>query len=184
MRSIKGFFQAIYYSFLFKLVDSFEFTAPNYNHETQLSVFTSYERERSEKFLSLDVGMLDSDWKKVSQKLIPGRKYGIKIFDITRPARFKDCLEFLIWKRAILVGAQGLSLILQFKENKLPIYKWILSLDIEEALLKDENNISVIPFSCCYDYNNESKIFAYLRSNAVFKNGYCLLCVHDLSAKA
>ncbi|MEK7097904.1 MAG: hypothetical protein AAB906_03590, partial [Patescibacteria group bacterium] len=123
----------------FGLVTAFKLTVPKgYSHDTQLAIFASFAKNKSEKFYYYNDNITDENFAKVTQKLVPGKTYGVKIFQIKSYVTSEDCLAFLASQRAILVGAQGLSLVRQLKKDQFPtIGKWTVSFDEKDALWAD-----------------------------------------------
>lgn len=165
----------------FELLSSFELTVPSgYDHGTQLATFAEYAKKKSEKFYYVNEAATDANYAKATQRLVPGKTYGVKIFAIKRRVTSEDCLAFLASQQAILVGAQGLSLTRQLKRNELPVGKWTVSFDQKDALWEDADGNHRVPR--VYRYSDGDWNF-YLGS---FENdcydGYCLLCFRDLSA--
>ena len=178
---------------VFFLQRSFEFTVPDdYKHEEQLSRFSSlfakdhkcYNNNRKE-FLT------DVDFCRATKRLKPGKKYGAKIFKINaKTISFEDCLIFLQKQKAIFVGAQGLSLIFQLKNDVLPRGIKIASLDKKEALYtrnrrrRIKSRMYYFPLIDFVADEEETYEFGWGFDMAFcgnfFNKGYGLLCVQEL----
>jgi hypothetical protein len=118
----------------FSLFKTFEITIPNdYNHATQLKEF---KRENEKYFYYFNSEITDKNLKP-SNKLIPDKKYQVKIWNILKKVSSDECLDFLKEQKVILTGAQGLSLVFQEAKDKLPIGKWSYSYDEKDKLWKD-----------------------------------------------
>ncbi|MBI4709449.1 MAG: hypothetical protein HY764_04585 [Candidatus Portnoybacteria bacterium] len=153
---------------LFFLVAAFIFRVPNrYEHETQLASF--YE-ENQGKFVFYDGRITDTNYARVTQKFVRGKNYEVKIYGI-RPAVVvlsSDCLDFMESQGAILVGAQGISLIWEQMRKKIPTGKRIISFDKKEASYNnmlptvyhyspprsDEWNFDLAHFQCRWNSDN------------------------------
>lgn len=118
----------------FKLLKSFELTVPaTYDHSTQLASFRGNHRK---DFYYYNVAIVDENFAKVTNKLVPGRTYTVKIFGINQSVSSEDCLAFLETQNAMLVGAQGISLVWEYRKEEFPISKYTLSFDKKDALWK------------------------------------------------
>lgn len=117
----------------FGLLTSFEITVPkDYDHNTQLATFASYAKK--ERFYYYNEAITDKNFAKATQKLVPGKTYSVKIFGIKQRVSSEDCLMFLATQKAILVGAQGVSLVRQLKKDKFPVSRYTVSFDEKDAL--------------------------------------------------
>src|SRR3989344_7322656 len=95
----------------FSLLSTFQITIPeDYDHATQLA---SFSKENREKFYSYNNSITDVNYAGVTNKLTPGKTYEVKIFGITQRVPSEDCLAFLKTQTAVLVGAQGISVVWQ-----------------------------------------------------------------------
>jgi hypothetical protein len=70
----------------------------------------------------------------VTTKLVSGRKFKVKVFQIVENITPDDCLAFLKSQEAVLVGAQGASLAYEQNKDQLPVNRWSASFDEKEAL--------------------------------------------------
>jgi hypothetical protein len=163
----------------FGLLTSFDLTVPKgYNHDTQLATFASYAKK--EKFYHYSEAIMDKNFSKATNKLVPGKTYGVKIFQIKARVTSEDCLAFLASQRAILVGAQGISLARQLKKEQFPVGKWTVSFDEKDALWTvDVGNHWVPHVDRCSggDWNFDLGSF-----EIDWNDGCCLVCFCDLSA--
>ncbi len=111
----------------FTLSTTFQFTVPdNYNHPTRLA---SFSRENRTKFYFYNDNITDENFKNATNKLTPGKTYEVKIFGIAKRVISEDCLAFLKTQKAILVGAQGISVVWQQAKEQFPKGKWTISFD-------------------------------------------------------
>lgn len=120
----------------FFYVKTIQVTVPDdYDHATQLATF----REKNyEKFHEYNNQITDENFAKVTTKLVPGRKYAVKIFGINpgEIAGSDECLAKYREEKALFVGAQGASVVWQENRKDLPKDKWYVSFDEKKALYK------------------------------------------------
>lgn len=106
---------------MFRLTENFDIIIPeNYNHNIQLiksiKKFNEY---------CYDKIITDEDFSKVSHKLIPGKNYSIKLFDIKDyNVLASDCLNLYNSNNAYFTGAQGLSIMLEQRKDLSNFSKW------------------------------------------------------------
>lgn len=130
----------------FILLDTFLLkVTKGYRHTNQLEIF---RKENRGKFNFYNDDITDANFAKVTNKLIPGKTYTVKIFGIRsgKVIWAPDCLAFLRTQSAILVGAQGISIVWQQAKEKFPKGKWMVSFDEEEALWRDADGNLRVPF--------------------------------------
>ena len=162
----------------FALSAAFEMRIPdNYNHATQLA---SFEKENRKKFYSYNGDITDAHYAKVTNKLTPGKIYEAKIFGITKRVTSEDCLEFLKTQKAILVGAQGISVVWQQAKEQFPKGKWTLSFDEKDAFWRGANGRHGVPYVRRFVGGDWS--FGLGDFEGGWSGGRCLLCLFDLSA--
>ncbi|MDD5071974.1 MAG: hypothetical protein PHQ42_04555 [Patescibacteria group bacterium] len=163
----------------FDLLTSFEITVPEgYDHKTQLATFASYAKK--EKFYFYNEAITDDNFANATGILVPRKTYMVKIFGIKKRVSSEDCLVFLATQMAILVGAQGLSLVRQLKKDEFPVGKWTASFDKKDALWEDADGNRRVP---CMDRHSDGDWGFDLGGFEHDWNGdYCLLCLCDLSA--
>lgn len=163
----------------FELLNSFELTVPKgYTHATQLATFARFTKD-SEMFCSYNKVITDENYAKTNQ-LVPGKTYRVKIFRIQERVTSKDCLNFLSSQRAILVGAQGISLARQLKKNEFPVDKWTVSFDEKDALWEDADGYHWVPFVSRYSGGGWDFDLGHFEND--WHDGDCLFCLCDLSA--
>lgn len=162
----------------FSLLTTFQFTVPkNYTHATQLA---SFAKENREKFYSYNDNIADANFARATNKLTPGKTYEAKIFGITKRVASEDCLAFLKTQKAILVGAQGISVIWQQAKENFPKGKWTVSFDEKETLWQDAFGDRRVPR--VFRYSDDVWLFNLGYFEGVWVGDFCLLCVCDLSA--
>ena len=169
----------------FGLLTSFELTVPKgYNHGTQLADFAEYAKKEEERFRYYNGSITDANYAKATNKLIPGKTYGVKIFEIKKGevVSSNDCLNLLFSQRAILVGAQGASLVRQLKKEEFPVGKWTASFDEKDALSTVDDGNHGVPF--VLRYSDGGWEFDLGRFEVAWYGGKCLLCFCDLDLSA
>ena len=181
-----GKFQSDYTSLLekyliadsrFNFLTSFNITVPkSYNHDTQLATFAEYAKK--EKFYYYNEAVTDDNFFRVTNKLMPGETYGCKIFSIKERVSSKDCLSFLASQQALLVGAQGLSLVRQLKKSEFPIGKWTVSFDELDALWEDADGGRGVPYLSQHSDGDWNFNLGYFASD--WNGNDCLLCLSRL----
>lgn len=127
----------------FELVNTFEIVVPEgYDHSKRLD---SFGREYDMAFCYFNHGITDKNYAKATTKLEPGRKLKVKVFQIKERVTSEDCLAYLRSQKAILVGAQGVTLVLGQKKEELPANRWSVSFDEKDALWKDTHGYHRVP---------------------------------------
>lgn len=165
----------------FELLSTFELTVPqNYTHGTQLATFAEFAKNKAEKFYNYNQAITDKNYAGATHQLVPGKTYGVKIFGIKQQVTSEDCMNFLASQRAILVGAQGISLVRQLKKNEFPVGKWTASFDEKDALWEDADGYLRVPGVG----RDSGGVWCFLLGGfGIDRNdGHCLLCFCDLSA--
>lgn len=159
----------------FNLVNTFKLTVPtSYNHATQL---TSFSKENREKFSYYNNALTDENFAKATNKLVPGKTYTAKIFQLTTRMFSENCVEFLKTQKAILVGAQGISLVWQEKKNEFSVGKWTVSFDEKDALFVGADGYHRVPF--VGRFSGGGWCFHLGCFGFVWPTAYCLLCFCD-----
>ncbi len=104
---------------MFTCIGSFNMTVPsNYSHRCQITMFNVIAKDKSNKICIIP-SIRDENFQDVLYRISPGDKYLVKLFQLTQDIFLKDCFDFLRLRSASVVGAQGLSLILQLEREKL-----------------------------------------------------------------
>ncbi|MDI6820629.1 MAG: hypothetical protein QMD65_00415 [Patescibacteria group bacterium] len=125
----------------FTLLKTFSLTVPKgYKHKTQLSTL------KRKNFHYFNDAVTDKNFRKVTEKLVPGKTYKIKIFRIGGRVTSEECLDLYKRERAILIGVQGLSLVYQFKKKEFLKDKYLFSFDKKKALYKDAGGSHWLPY--------------------------------------
>jgi hypothetical protein len=119
----------------FELIKTINLVIPgNYDHATRLA---SFRKENYEKFYGYSDNITDKNYAMVTNKLLAGQNGKVKFFQIKKRVSSLDCLKKLKEEKAILVGAQGASLVWELKREELPVGKCIVSFDKKKALGQD-----------------------------------------------
>ncbi|MCB9809244.1 hypothetical protein H6776_02485 [Candidatus Nomurabacteria bacterium] len=122
------------------------FTVPdNYNHDTQVDDFAKKTRKLKSTYYYNDE-LTSKNFSKATNKLVPGKTYGIKMFPILETVESEDCLAFLESNNAILVGAQGVTALQADQPDIFPTRKWTVSFDEKDALWKDAGGDHRVPY--------------------------------------
>lgn len=158
----------------FPLLKEFSLTVPaDYHHATELSMLNPRD------FYFFNEALTDENFKRATQKLVPGKTYKAKIFGIGNGFRVssEDCLALYTREHALMTGAQGLSLVYRLKKKELPKGKWTTSFDEKDALWKDAGGYHWVP---CVDAHSDSGFLFLLGSfECDWSSGYCVLCLCD-----
>ncbi len=162
----------------FTLLTTFQFMVPSdYDHSKQLAPFAEENRE---KFYSYNDNITDANFAKVTNRLTPGKTYEAKVFGITERVSSEDCLAFLKTQKALLVGAQGISVVWQQAKEQFPKGKWTVSFDEKDTLWQDADGSRRVP-DVFQDSDGGWHFFlGYFEFD--WYDDCCLLCLRDLSA--
>ena len=164
----------------FELLKSFDVTAPEgYDHATRLDTFrAAHQSEENKEFYFYNDAITDSNYAaKATTKLVPCRQFTVKVFGITERVTSDDCLAKLRREKAILVGAQGCTLVYEQSRNELPKGKWSVSFDEKKALWRDGNGYCRVPY---LDMYSDGNLGFYLGNFESGWNSDCvLLCFCD-----
>ena len=148
----------------FELLTTFEVTVPEgYNHATRLDTFKA----------------ADVNYGRATTKLVPGRKFQVKVFGIRRgkSVTSDECLHKVRSENGVLVGAQGASLAYEQGKANLPKGKWHVSFDEKEALWYGDGYHRV---PCVLAYSDGGFEFYLGYFEFDWRDDHCLLCFCDL----
>jgi hypothetical protein len=148
----------------------------NYVHETRLA---SFKKENCERFLFYDKDIIDENFAKVTTKLVPGQKLHVKVFKqiVSGTTTSEERLAFLKTQNAVLVGAQGASLVFEQKREDLPEHYGYISLDEKKAFWEITKGIHRVPG--LYQHWSEDWEFRLGGFGHDWDNHNCLLCFCD-----
>lgn len=129
----------------FTLLSSLQITVPEkYGHTHQLATLNSND------FYYFNNNITDQNFQNVKDRLIPGKKYIVEFIGIGSRATSEECLNVYKEKKALLVGAQGLSLLWQLNKDSFPVGKWSVSFDEKDNLWKDADGYRRVLGVCRY----------------------------------
>ena len=125
----------------FEFLMEFKVTVPtDYDHGMQLNTL------KKKEFYYFNDEITDRNFRKATQKLVPGKTYKAKLFSIKGKVNSDDCLGLYKAVGAILTGVQGMSLVYQLKKDVLPKGKCAVSFDEKDALWQDSVGRRRVPF--------------------------------------
>jgi len=159
-------------------VAEFQLQVPaDYNHDDQIGRFAKKAKGLPTTYY-FNNDLTDEHFPNQTAKLIQGKAYKVKIFPILSRVLSEDCLKFLREQKAILVGAQGMTLVTELKPDKLPVGKYTVSFDKKETLWKDSEGYPRVPRVSRYSDGDFKFGLGYFGNDW---NDYdCLLCFCDL----
>jgi|SRR3989344_827495 len=147
---------------------------PDYNHATCLAVA---KKDHGAEFAYWNLAITDENFTRSTTKLVAGRKFVVKVFQISGSPSSEDCLAFLRSQKAVLVGAQGASLAYEQGKDKLPTGCWFISFDEKDALWKDAVGVHGVPSVTRY---SDGDFEFYLDDfGSAWHGNYCVLCFCD-----
>ncbi len=120
-------------------------TVPNdYVHSNQLDLFAKQNRD---KFCGYNDAITDANFPNPSRILKPGDKLRVRAFKqvVSGTTTSEERMAFLATRKAIYVGAQGVSLVWEQKRDQLPKDYWYASLDEKDRLWKDADGDHRVP---------------------------------------
>ncbi|MBI4262188.1 hypothetical protein HY624_01535, partial [Candidatus Uhrbacteria bacterium] len=157
----------------FVLVTTFSVVVPaDYDHATRLATF---RRLHGSEFTHYNGDMTDEHFRNATVKLTPGRKFLVKVFQITSSmVSPEECLTLITREQGVLVGAQGATLAYEQGKDHLPKGRWHISFDEKEALWEDASGLHRVPLVGAYADGS----FGF--DLGIFVDGWdgdrCLLC--------
>jgi hypothetical protein len=159
----------------FTLLKEFSLRVPgNFVHETYLDTFA--KNHRHEFAYGYNDNLTSENFKNASVKLVPGKTYKVKIFDINERVTSDECLAQYRAVNAILAGTNGVALVYERKRKKLPKGKWSVSFDRKEAL-PVVDGYRRVP---CVDAHSDGDFkFDLGRFEGTWHPDHCLLCFCD-----
>ncbi len=123
----------------------FEMTVPaDYNHDKQIDDFRKRVKKQKTTYYYNDA-LTSKNFAKATNKLEPGKTYKVKIFPILSTVTSGDCTTFLSKQNAILVGAQGETLVYDLHADKFPKGKYTVSFDEKDSLWIDSGGSRGVP---------------------------------------
>jgi hypothetical protein len=149
----------------------------NYQHGQQLAKFISLETKGFKVVCDL---ITDSNFRHVSEILVPGKAYKAKIWTIHKGKNTvaTEVMQFLKSNNVLFTGAQGISLAWSLHKDKFPNGKWIASMDEQSGLCQDENGKYRIP-GIARNPNGDLG-FGLTFYDSVFYDNYCFFGICSL----
>ncbi|HUT96094.1 MAG TPA: hypothetical protein VMW82_00795 [Candidatus Paceibacterota bacterium] len=148
----------------------------DYVHSTRLA---SFEKENRKRFYGWNDDITDENFSKATVQLKPGQKLHVKVFKqiVDGTTTSEERLAFLKTQNAILVSAQGVSLVFEQKREDLPKGYGYLSFDKKEALWKDADGHHGVPYLT--RRSDGDWLFRLGSFETYWLAYYCLLCFCD-----
>ena len=110
----------------FILIETIPFTTPqSFNHSKQLADF---KKKFSGRFSYIFSEINDEHLNDVRHELKPGKNYEVQVYKGVGLPGFEECLKFLQFKKALFVGAQGLSFFWsQVDTSRIKVQDWFVN---------------------------------------------------------
>ena len=159
------------------LVDLGEVTVPdNYDHATCLATF---DKENRKKFYSYNDAITDKNFPTPTRILKPGDKFHVRAFKqiVSGDTTSEERMAFLAKQKAVLVGAQGATLVFEQKRDQLPKSKWYASFDKKEKLWEDAGGRHRVPLVSAYSVGAFYFYLGYFED--VWDDSIAFLCFCD-----
>ena len=149
----------------------------NYNHDTQIDDFGTKTRKlKSTQYY--DDKLTSKNFAKATNKLVPGKTYGIKMHPIWEGVESEHCLAFMDANSYLKVGAQGLTALQADQPDIFPTGKFTVSFDEKGALRKDAHGDHGLP--SVYRYPDGDWRFHLAWFESPRDSRHVLLCFYDL----
>jgi len=143
----------------------------NYDHDTQIETFcnaTGFD-EREQLIYS------DTRFAEVTDKLIPGEEYAVKVFQLVTPQKStEECVNFLKNQNyTIFAGMQGLTFLILNSFKTLPIGTGVMVPDEKDKL----GILDCLPmWPSMFRYLDGTFRLRLMDANAALERGECILC--------
>jgi hypothetical protein len=127
------------------LVDLGTITVPDdYVHGSRL---TTFGKEHRKEFYYYNDAITDGNFPNPTRVLKPGDKLRVRAYKQIVPGETtsEERMAFLATQKAVLVGAQGASLVYEQKRKQLPKGKWYVSFDEKDRLWQDAGGGHGVP---------------------------------------
>lgn len=141
----------------------------DYDHKSQLRLLR--------EFCNIpDPRLADERFQNVTDRLVPGEEYGIKIFYLFEYVTLQECLDFIkSQKNTVLVGAQGIAFLTTNHLKSLPIGGITFSPDNEWSL--STNNDGKQEIFGIYKLMGGPTAFAVANSTPlILPPNHCMVC--------
>ena len=132
------------------LVDLGTITVPDdYVHGSRLTTFGKKHRK---EFYYYNDEITDENFSNPTRVLKPGDKLRVRAYKqvVSGETTSEERMAFLATQKAVLVGAQGASLVYEQKRNQLPKGKWYVSFDEKDRLWEGAVGRLRVPFVCAF----------------------------------
>lgn len=162
----------------FQLVSRFKIKVPPlYDHRYCLEFFHANHQHN---FPVWNDNITDPNFNRVTNVLVPGEAFGVKLFAPLAPEKPEDCLLFLQGQGAVFFGAQGLALLYNEAKDKIPRDQWLASLDREEGLYLGNDKRRRFPDLFCHATGWSGFGLRYF--HRPISPRILLVCFHELTA--
>lgn len=167
----------------------------DYDHDTRLN---SFRRKIERKWfpkpdpLEIDRNITSENFNRVTNKLIPGKNYIIKlipvlVLDYENGLTNEECLEYLHSTKSLLVGAHGLSLLYEYFYKFCPQKRKIISFEERKFLWVGRGGRPLLTYlQITGDYDRsygedgfKTKMYDPFSSLSIFSGGDYLLCFFE-----
>ena len=135
-------------------------------------------------FYYFNENLIDKNFANPSRVLKPGDKFSVKAYkqNVSRSTTSQERLDFLATQKAVLLGAQGGSIVYKQKRNELPKGYWYASFDKKDNLWKDSDGDHRVPL--LYAYTDGDFKFDLGSFENAWPVNNVLLCFCDESPEA
>ncbi len=116
----------------------------SYKPEEQIDNFVKRVKKDKTTFC-FNEDFCSKNFLRSTGKLLPGKSYNIKIFQITGMVTTEQCVNFLRNQKAVMLGAQGLTLAYDVAGDEFPKGKYVTSFDEKDVLWKDPKGYCRVP---------------------------------------
>ncbi len=159
------------------LVDLGTITVPDdYVHGSRLTTFGKKHRK---EFYYYNDNITDGNFGNPSRVLKPGDKLRVRAYKQVTPGETtsEERMAFLATQKAVLVGAQGASLVYEQKRAQLPKGKWYVSFDEKDRLWEDAGGCRRVPYVSAHSGGDFHFHLGYFENP--WSDDFVLLCFCD-----
>ncbi|MDP3901936.1 MAG: hypothetical protein Q8Q37_03160 [bacterium] len=146
----------------------------DYVHRTRLADFREVH---GSEFFCFNSDLTDEHFPNPSVQLTPGQELNLEIFQITTVVTSEDCLAFLKSRNALLLGAQGASIVYELAKDRLVKNRSCVSFDEKNRLWRDVDGRPRVPRVSVY--SDGAFDFSLGRFEMDWRDGCCLLCFRN-----
>jgi len=126
-----------------KAIGSFKIQIPlniNYNN-----LLESFKKKYEGSFKMINPKISDINFANITDKLTPGEVYQGEFYPLLNRITTDECRTFLLSKKSLMTGPQGLAFLWELAKEKIPNRKYTISLDYNDRVIK-ENELALFPF--------------------------------------